>query len=134
MNPSRTIIVGEIRDDARFGSYVSETGDLVADTGGVIQSGIYVGLGISGSGQSGYLESHFPSGNVPINLNESGFYEIKTTTVGLYSSLELESLLSNSFDYANPTKQYNVGAISLDGLYVPYTSDRDWETNLQLLS
>ena len=119
--PPHVLIAGEIRSDLRYKSKTSDSGNFTVVDGST--SGQF-SIGSDGlpSGEEGYIAASFPSGESPSNLNESGFYEIKTSTVGMWDVDSFKEMLHTSFNSENQDDQYNVGAISLDGLYVPYTT------------
>lgn len=111
--PPQTIIAGEIRKDIRFKPYI----DLTS----LLDSGNYVSVGSMPSGRLGYDVSAFESGGAPSNLVDNRYYEVKTSTVGMWDIDSFSDAISNAITSADGS-QFNMGAISLDGLFVPYTT------------
>ena len=120
-SPPHVLIAGEIRSDLRYKAKAIDSGNFTLVDGSVSGQSV-IGIGTLPSGESGYVLSEFPSGETPSNLNDSGYYEIKTYTVGMWDLDSLSEMMSSSFNENNSDEQYNIGAISLDGLYIPYTT------------
>jgi len=120
-SPPHVLIAGEIRTDLRYKAKTPDSGNFNIVDGSISGQNL---IGITGlsSGEYGYSLSDFPESGAPRNLNESGYYEIKTSTVGMWDSESFSSMINNSFTDENSESQYDIGAISLDGLFVPYTT------------
>ena len=70
---------------------------------------------------SGYRSSFMTE--VPTNLNNSGYYDVKTINIGITDINTLSDLIRSSAADENFESYENIAAVSLDGLFVPYTID-----------
>lgn len=100
------VIIGEIVDSLRFKKVSSPT----------------TATGIFPVGQAGYNPADFPSG-APTNLNASGFYEVKNINIGITDVESAIELIRSSATNSTFTSYNNLSMVSLDGLFVPYSTD-----------
>jgi hypothetical protein len=72
-------------------------------------------------GESGYVAAAFSG--VPSNLNSSGYYEVNSINIGITDLSTAVELIRNSASDSDFNSYQNISVVSLDGLFVPYSTD-----------